>query len=93
VFREDSVKTTIVAGAVALALAAGTTTSAMAFEQAGGFHSDRFAGVRGYSAWRHGDLNGRRASGGYSPGPHGYAYGSPHYDGRSYHGSGPVAGW
>ena len=86
-------KTKMLVSLVALALAAGVTTSAIAFEQAGGFHSDRYAGVRGYSAWRHGDLSGRRISGGYNPGPHGYAYGSPHYEGYGYRGSGAVSAW
>jgi hypothetical protein len=55
----------IFAGAMALALAAGMTTSAMAFDHDSGFNSGRFEGVRGFSGWRHGDWGSRRFVGGY----------------------------
>ncbi|MGB6236915.1 MAG: hypothetical protein WBG16_06150 [Bradyrhizobium sp.] len=57
----------IIAGAMALALATGMTTSAMAFDQDSGFHSRRFEGVRGFSGWRHGEWGSRRFVGGYGP--------------------------
>jgi hypothetical protein len=55
---------------MAIALAAGMTTSAMAFDQGGdgygsGFHSGRFEGVRGFDGWRYGGWGGRRSVGGY----------------------------
>ena len=59
-------KRQLIAGVMALALAAGMTTSAMAFDH-GGFHSGRFEGVRGFSGWRHGDWGSRRFVGGYRP--------------------------
>ena len=62
-------KRQLIAGVMALALAAGMTTSAMAFDH-GGFHSGRFEGVRGFSGWRHGDWGSRRFVGGYGPHHH-----------------------
>ena len=53
------------AGAMALVLATGMTTSAMAFDHDSGFHSGRFEGVRGHSGWRHGEWGSRRFVGGY----------------------------
>ena len=76
----------IVAGTIALALATGITTGAMAFDHAGGLHTgigaihggsfaaNRMAGVRGYSAWRNGGWGSQRA-GSYAWG--GYSYGAP----------------
>lgn len=91
-----------ITGAMALALAGGMSTSAMAFGHGGGgmhgggmhggfshggfggvhagmagvhggaFSGPRFAGVRGYSSWRHGGWGGRRVVGGY--GGWGYPY-------------------
>jgi len=76
-------KRQILAGATALVLASGMTTSAMAFSHGGGhvgsihagaigpmhsFGGSRFAGVRGYSGWRHGGWGGRRFVGGYGGG-------------------------
>jgi hypothetical protein len=60
-------KRPILASAIALALAAGMTSSAMAYSHGGfhsRFHSGRFEGVRGYGAWRHGDWGSRRFVGG-----------------------------
>jgi hypothetical protein len=57
----------IFAGAMALALATGMTTSAMAFDHDGGFHRGRFEGVRGFSGWRHGEWGSRRFVEGYGP--------------------------
>jgi hypothetical protein len=57
----------IVAGAIALALATGMTSSAMAFDHDGfhsRFHSNRFEGIRGYGSWRNGDWGSRRFVGG-----------------------------
>lgn len=87
-------KRQIFAGAMALALATGMTSSAMAFSRGGhvggfgghvggmhagigAFHSgsfaaNRMAGVRGYSAMRHGGWGGRHFVGGYGYG--GYPY-------------------
>jgi hypothetical protein len=72
----------ILAGAMALAFGASLTTSAIAFDHAGGLHTgigaihggsfaaNRMAGVRGYTAWRNGGWGSQRAgsysSGGYS---------------------------
>ena len=68
-------KRRVIAGAMALALAAGMTTSAMAFDHGGsGFHSGRFEGVRGFSGWRHGDWGSRHFVEGYGP-LHGGNYG------------------
>jgi hypothetical protein len=56
-------KRPILAGAIALALATGTTSSAMAFGHHSfhsRFHSSRFEGIRGYGSWRHGDWGSRR---------------------------------
>src|SRR5271169_1452712 len=82
----------VLAGAMAVVLAMGMTTSAMAFGHGGGhgggFHGGfagsrgsfaamrggNFAGVRGFSGWRHGAWGSRRAVGGYGGG-----YG-PYYD-------------
>jgi len=51
----------ILAGAMALALATGMTSSAMAVDHSDrGLHSERFEGVRGYSGWRDGDWGSRR---------------------------------
>lgn len=84
----------ILAGAMALALATGMTSSAMAFGHGGhvgghagsfgghvgmgaihsGFAANRMAGVRGYSAMRHGGWGGP----GYDAyGPTYYGYGTP----------------
>jgi hypothetical protein len=49
----------ILAGAIALVLATGMTSSAMAFDH-DGFHSSRFEGIRGHGSWRHGDWGSRR---------------------------------
>jgi hypothetical protein len=57
-------KAQILAGAMALALAVGMTTGAMAFSHSG-FHSGRLEGVRGFSGWHHGDWGSRRFVGGY----------------------------
>jgi hypothetical protein len=58
-------KRPILASAIALALAAGMTSSAVAYDHGGSvFHSGRFEGVRGYGAWRHGDWGSRRFVGG-----------------------------
>ena len=57
-------KRQILAGAMALALATGMTTSAMAFDS--GFHSGRFEGIRGFGGWRHGEWGSRRFAG-YGP--------------------------
>jgi hypothetical protein len=46
----------IVAGSIALALATGMTSSAMAFDHRG----SRFEGIRGYGSWRHGDWGSQR---------------------------------
>ncbi|MGA2054456.1 MAG: hypothetical protein ABSG88_04055 [Bradyrhizobium sp.] len=51
-------KRPILAGAIALALAAGMTSSATAFDHHS-FHSSRFEGIRGYGSWRHGDWGSR----------------------------------
>lgn len=90
-------KRQILAGAMALALATGMTSSAMAFGHGGhaggfgghigmggvhagmgamhgGFAANRMAGVRGYSAMRHGGWGGRRFVGGYGYGGWGYPY-------------------
>lgn len=56
-------KRLILAGAMALALATGITTSAMAFDSDGvhsRFHTSRFEGIRGYGSWRHGDWGSQR---------------------------------
>ena len=59
-------KKQLFAGAMALAFAAGMTSSAMAFDHGDrGLHSERFEGVRGYSGWRHGEWGSRRFVGGY----------------------------
>jgi hypothetical protein len=67
----------LLAGVMALALATGMTTSAMAFHGAGsGVHGamrgGTFAGVRGFSSFRHGALGPRRFAGGRSYGGRGY---------------------
>jgi len=53
----------LLAGAIALALAAGITTSAMAFDRGGGFHGGGLHS--GYSSFRgsHGDMRGSNFSG------------------------------
>lgn len=86
----------LLAGAMAVALATGMTTSAMAFDRGGGgfhgggfhsgfagsrgsfaaMHGGNFAGVRGFSGYRHGAWGSRRFVGG---GYGGYGYG-PYYD-------------
>lgn len=58
-------KQQLLAGAMALALATGMTTSAMAFDHDSGLHSRRFEGVRGFGSWRHGEWGSRRLVGGY----------------------------
>jgi hypothetical protein len=79
----------ILAGATALVLATGMTTSAVAFDHGGrsshagrshsGFGGSRFAGVRGFSEWRQG---GRSYGGTYyhghptDLGPLGFTFGS-----------------
>jgi hypothetical protein len=53
----------ILAGAIALVLTTGMTSSAMAFDHDGfhsRFHSSRFEGIRGFGSWRHGDWGSRR---------------------------------
>jgi hypothetical protein len=61
-------KRQLIAGATALALAAGMTTTALAFDHdRSGFRSSRFEGVRGFSSWRHGDWGSRRFVEGYGP--------------------------
>jgi hypothetical protein len=59
-------------GATALVLAAGMTTGAMALDHSGGFHSERYEGVRGFSGWRDGEWGSHRSVGGYG---HHYNYG------------------
>ena len=76
----------LLAGAMALALAAGITSSAMAFGHGGGsshgggfrnsygaMRGGTFAGVRGFSSFRHGALGVRHFVGGYGYGGSGYA--------------------
>jgi hypothetical protein len=66
--QEIQMKKQLFAGAMALAFAAGMTSSAMAFDHGDrGLHSERFEGVRGYSGWRHGEWGSRRFVGGYGP--------------------------
>ena len=77
----------ILAGAIALAVATGMSTSAMAFGHGGhagshvgmgavhsGFAANRMAGVRGYTAMRNGGWHGRRFVGGFGYGGWGYPY-------------------
>jgi hypothetical protein len=93
--QEVLMRKQFLAGAMALALATGMTTSAIAFDRGGagglqeggfhrgGYHGSRFAGVRGFSGYRHG-RSGRRFVGGHG----GWDYG-PSYDGRYYEGVAP----
>jgi hypothetical protein len=91
--QEVLMRKQLLAGAMAVALAAGMTTSAMAFDRgdAGGYHGSsfvarngsRFAGVRGFSGYRHG-WSGQRFVGGHG----GWGYG-PSYDGSHYEGVAP----
>jgi hypothetical protein len=56
-------KRPILASAIALALATGMTSSAMAVGDHSShsrFHSSRFEGIRGYGSWRHGDWGSQR---------------------------------
>jgi hypothetical protein len=78
----------LLAGAMALALATGMSTSAMAFDRGGasgfhddgfhrdGYHGSRFAGIRGFSEhrWHHG-WSGHSGLG-YGP-----SYGGGYYEG------------
>jgi hypothetical protein len=75
-------KTQILAGLTALALATVMTTGATAFDGGttshagrshGGFNSSRFAGVRGFESWRHGGLDNHGFDGSHS----GQGYGGP----------------
>jgi len=71
----------LLAGAMAVALAAGMTTSAMAFDRGGdgsvaARNGSRFAGVRGFSGYRHG-WSGRRFVGDHG----GRDYGPTYYEG------------
>ena len=75
-------KTQIIAGLTALALATVMATGATAFDGGttshagrshGGFNSSRFAGVRGFESWRHG--GSRRFDGSYGV----RDYGRGHY--------------
>jgi hypothetical protein len=76
--QEVLMRKQLLAGAMAVALATGMTSSAMAFDRdgAGGFHSGRFAGIRGFSEhrWHH----GWSGHGGLGYGP---SYGGSHYEG------------
>ncbi|MGZ5873390.1 MAG: hypothetical protein ACXWKP_14915 [Bradyrhizobium sp.] len=71
----------LLAGAMAVALAAGMTTSAMAFDRGGdgsfaARNGSRFAGIRGFSGYRHG-WSGHRFVGGHD----GWSYGPTYYEG------------
>jgi hypothetical protein len=92
-------KRQILAGAAALVLAFGVTTSAIAFDHSGvghvglrggvhssgGIHSSRFAGVRGFDSWRHGGWGSRRFVG-----SHGEWGNGPYYRGGYYTDLGPL---
>jgi hypothetical protein len=91
--QEALMRKQLLAGAMAVALATGMTTSAMAFDRggAGGFggyhdgsfaatHGSRFAGVRGFSGYRHGS-GGQRFVGSHSGLGYGPSYGGAYYEG------------
>lgn len=73
----------IFAGTVGVVLAAITATSAIALERSGagqsGLHTTRYAGVRGFSEWRHGGWNGHRTVAGRRGLRNSTYYGSGHY--------------
>jgi hypothetical protein len=91
--QEVLMRKQLLAAAMAVALATGMTTSAMAFDRggAGGFggyhdggfaatHGSRFAGVRGFSGYRHG-WGGQRFVGGHGGVGYGPSHGGAYYEG------------
>jgi hypothetical protein len=72
--QEVLMRKQLLAGAMAVALATGMTSGAMAFDR--GIHGGRFAGIRGFSEhrWHH----GWSGHGGLGYGP---SYGGSHYEG------------
>jgi hypothetical protein len=86
--QEVPMRKQLLAGAMAVALATGmttgVTTGAMAFDRDGSFaatHGSRFAGVRGFSGYRHGWSSQQRFGGGHGGLGYGPSYGGSHYEG------------
>jgi hypothetical protein len=92
--QEVLMRKQLLAGAMAVALATGMTSSAKAFDRGGaggfgGYHGgsfaatngSRFAGVRGITGWRHGGWGSRRFVGGHGAMGYGPSYGGAYYEG------------